>query len=88
MDRPQPSELERTNVLSLFALLATADVELDALTLLERFEALALDGREVYEHVIALLTGDEAITLLLIEELHSALCHRIHVLMVHRVRSD
>ena len=85
VDRPPPSELDRTNVLGFFALLATADVELDALTLLEGLEALALDGREVHEHIIALFPGDEAIALLLIEKLHSALCHRIHVLMVHRV---
>ena len=60
----QPSELERTNVLSLFALLATGRRRTRPLTLLERFEALALDGqRSTTNYVIALLAGDEAIAL-------------------------
>ena len=86
VDRPQPSESQSGRTFwSLFALLATADVELDALALVEGLVAVTLDCGEVNEHVFALLAGDEAVTLFGIEELDRALCHRIHVLMVHRV---
>ena len=42
----------------------------DALTLLEALVARALNGREVDEHVVAVLTRDEAVPLLGVEELH------------------
>src|SRR5205807_4620849 len=63
------------DVLSFFALPALADVELDALAVLERLVALSLDLRVVDEDVFALVTGDEAVTLLGVEELHGACSH-------------
>ena len=47
---------ERSNVLSLFALTSLSDVELHSLTLNERLVARTLDGREMNEYVITLLT--------------------------------
>ena len=63
---------DRADVLRFLALSAGSDVELDALTLVERLVALALDVREVDEHIVALLPGDEAEALLCVEELHGA----------------
>src|SRR5262245_6321259 len=60
------------NVLCFLALPAGGDVELDTLTLVERLVAVALDVREVDEHIVALLPGNEAEALLSIEELHGA----------------
>jgi len=63
---------ESANVVGFVALAAGADVELDLLTFVEGLEALAGDVREVDEHVVAVLAGDEAEALLSVEELHSA----------------
>src|SRR5262249_17547659 len=62
--------LDGPNVAGLIALFAGTDIELDALALLEALVARALNGREVDKHVVALLTRDEAVTLLGVEELH------------------
>src|SRR5260370_41041502 len=78
-----PLRLERADVLSFVALLATANFELDALTLLEGLEACPLNGGEVHKDVIALLAGDEAVTLLLVEKLHGACGQRFNP-SVHR----
>src|SRR5262249_59258022 len=65
-----------SNVLGFLALAARGDVELDALALLQRAVALALNRREVDEDVVRAFTLDEAVTLLGIEKLHCALrCH-------------
>jgi len=52
--------LDGPNAAGFIAFLARTDVELDALALLEALVARALNGREVDEHVVALLTRDEA----------------------------
>src|SRR3954453_4767557 len=72
MNRRGPAS-DRADVLRLRALAAGADLELDPLALFEGLETLALDRREVHEHVVATLTRDESETLVGIEELHSAL---------------
>ena len=63
-------ELDDSNVLRFLALPAGSDVELDALTLVEALVALTDDVGEVDEHIVALLTRDEAEALLCVEELH------------------
>src|SRR5260370_32121422 len=60
------------------ALAARSDLELDALTLLEGLVALALDLREVHEHVVAVFARDEPVTLFSVEELHRAVDHSIN----------
>src|SRR4029079_11002496 len=67
--------LDNANVLRLVALLTLADVELDALPLVERLVAVTRDVGVVDEEVFPLVTRDEAVTLLCVEELHCALCH-------------
>src|SRR5262249_18800466 len=57
------------------ALRPTGDVELDPFALGERLETLALDRREVHEHVLAARLGDEAKALRLVEPLHGATSH-------------
>src|SRR5699024_1202138 len=67
---------DRADVLGLRALLSLADLELDALVLLERLEARALDGGVVDEEVGGtVLRGDEPVALLRVEPLDGALCH-------------
>src|SRR3954451_2637718 len=61
---------DRADVLGFLALPTGSDVELDTLTLVERLVAVALDVREVDEHIVALFPGDEAEALLSVEELH------------------
>ena len=64
------------DVLSLRALGALGDVELDALGLVKRTVAVRLDGRVVDEHVrSATVLSDESEALLGVEPLHGALCH-------------
>ena len=63
---------DHSDVLRFLTLAAGSNVELDALTLVERLVARSLDAGEVDEHVVALLTGDEAETLFGVEELHGA----------------
>src|SRR5829696_7457991 len=58
------------DVLGLLALAARGDVELDPLALFEGAVARALDVGEMHEDVFAVLTGDEAVALLRVEELH------------------
>src|SRR5437588_8661227 len=70
---------DHPNVLRFLTLLAGCDIELDALALVQGLIAVALNIREVDEHILALLTGDETVTLVGVEELHGALCHEILV---------
>src|SRR6185369_5574339 len=70
---PRASDL--ANVRRLQALRAPRDVELDSLALGERLEAIALDGREVHEHVLAARLRDETKALRLVEPLHGATSH-------------
>src|SRR5699024_12667834 len=68
--------LERTDSLSMRALGALTDLELDLLVLLEGTEARALDLGVVDEDVSgAICRSDEAEALLSVEPLHSSLCH-------------
>jgi hypothetical protein len=55
--------------------LALGDVELDLLPFLQAVVAAAGDRAEVHEHVLATLDGDEAVALIAVEPLHSALRH-------------
>src|SRR3954469_18238259 len=56
------------------------DLELHPLVLVEGPIALGLDRRVVDEHVLAVVHGDEAVALLVVEPLHGALCH-VHSLL-------
>mgnify|MGYP006151440357 CR=1 FL=1 len=53
----------------LVTLAAGADLELHLLALLEGLEPRSVDVREVDEHVVAVGAGDEAVPLLVVEEL-------------------
>src|SRR6185436_1529328 len=61
--------VEDDDVGSLKTLGALFNCELDLLAFLQVFETFALNGGEVYEHIRAALTGDEAVTLGPIEPL-------------------
>src|SRR6266516_4813139 len=65
---------------SLGTLGTLSDLELDALSLVQRAVAVRLDGRVVDEHVLAAVPGDEAVALLVVEPLLGALCH-VHSLV-------
>src|SRR5262249_54958848 len=76
------------HVRRLEALRAPGHVELDRLVLGERLEALALDGGEVDEHVLAAFLRNESETLRIVEPLHRTTSHlptpRIGELPLHR----
>ena len=68
--------LELTYVASLeLAVLTSGDVKLDSRILFECLEALYLDLGIMYEQIISAFTGNESISLVLIEPLNSAFCH-------------
>src|SRR5690606_437670 len=69
-DSAQPPHLG-----GLQSLRALEDVELHELPLLQRLEALHLDRGEVHEDILTGLLGDEAVSLGVVEPLHSALRH-------------
>src|SRR5690349_16073504 len=78
--RRWPSAGQRTgsdhpDVLGLLALAARGHVELDLLALLEGLVAVALDVRVVDEDVVRTLAGDEAVALLVVEELDGTGSH-------------
>src|SRR5262249_40686349 len=64
-----------THVRRLKALRTLRDVEVHTLSLGERLEALALNGGEVYEDVLATLLGDETETLRVVEPLDRTCSH-------------
>src|SRR5215831_14849132 len=68
------------DVFRLGSLLALGDVELDLLPFLQAAVAATGDRAEVHEHVLATLDRDEAVALIAVEPLHSALRH--HDLLV------
>src|SRR5215472_3528888 len=70
------------DVFRLGSLLALGDVELDLLPLLQAAVAATGDRAEVHEHVRAALDRDEAVALVAVEPLHSALRH-LDLLVVH-----
>src|SRR5690606_3464102 len=57
---PANRKLQRLDFVSLQALLSLHHLEGDLLAFLQRLEAGALDGTEVDKHVLAVLRGDEA----------------------------
>src|SRR5215831_17032843 len=67
--------LDLADVRSLQPLGALAHLELDLVPLDQALEALGLDSAEVDEHVLAILLGDEAIPLRIVEPLHMTLRH-------------
>src|SRR3954464_5945177 len=69
---------DEINGLGAFAFFVRLDVESDVLTLVQRFQPGALDGRDVYEHVTATVVRfDETVPALAVEELHHPVhCHR------------
>src|SRR2546426_4808147 len=68
-----PESIDARYVGRLFALGARDHVELDAITLRQRPEALAADGREVDEHLLTAILLDESESLALVEPLDRAL---------------
>src|SRR5262249_51710141 len=73
--RQMPTRLHLADVRSLKALGPPGDLELDPVALDQALEALSLDGAEVHEHVLAVLLGDEAVPLRVVEPLHVTLSH-------------
>src|SRR3990170_4576226 len=67
--------LHHADVRGLGTLGAARDVVGHLLSLIERLEALGLDGGEVDEHLGAVLAGDEAVPLLGLEPLHGSSGH-------------
>src|SRR6185369_8333514 len=65
---------DESDLLSLRALLALRDLELDALSVFQRLVAVHLDRGEVDENVLSAVDRDEAIALLAVEPLDGALC--------------
>jgi hypothetical protein len=69
--------------LGLRALLALTDLELHALTLVERFVAVRLNGRPVDEDVSpTTIHGDESVAFLGVEPLDRALSHDLLLLLL------
>src|ERR1700675_975996 len=70
-------KLNRLDVRGLSALGALHDLELNSLTLGQRLVPLLRDGGEVNEDVLATLTLDESVALLVRKPLHGALSQRL-----------
>jgi hypothetical protein len=64
--------LDNLNFLGLHAFLATGGDERDLLAFFQAFEAVALNGFEVYEQVVTGLRGDEAEAFFIVEPLDGA----------------
>src|SRR5215475_15366651 len=71
----EEKRLDHTNLFRLRALLALGDLELDARAVVERLVPIHVDGGEVDEDVLPTVDRDEAVALLAVEPLDSALCH-------------
>src|SRR5256886_3471665 len=63
--------------------LASLHFELHDLPFGEGLEPVHLDGREVYEHVLAAFLFNEAVALRVIEPLHFSLSHSVCLLQSH-----
>src|SRR5436190_20860420 len=72
---PADASADDPDVICLGPLLALRDVELDLLPFLQAAVAAAGDRAEVHEHVLATIDRDEAVALVAVEPLHSALRH-------------
>src|SRR5579863_10120069 len=70
------------DVFRLGSLLALGDVELDLLPLLQAAVTATSDRAEVHEHIRTAFNRDEAVALVAVEPLHSALRH-LDLLVVH-----
>src|SRR5947209_15755181 len=68
--RRKPMKSDHSNVLGFLTLAAGGDVELDALTLVQRLVATSLDVGEVNEDIVFALSRDKAEALFVVEELH------------------
>jgi hypothetical protein len=69
------SGLDALDVLSLPALRAFDHVELDLLTFLKAAESAGLNGGEMYEYILTILTADESIALGVVKPLHCSCFH-------------
>jgi len=83
------NDSDNADVLRLETFSSRRRVELDSLTLFERLVAVALNCREVHEHVVATFSRDEAEALVSVEKLNRTLCHYYSFLFTsdQRVRS-
>src|SRR5581483_2385729 len=73
------SGLQSLNVLRLPALRALDDIKLNLLTFLQAAEAIRLDGGEVYEYILPILTADKAIALGVVKPLHCSCFHCVAI---------
>src|SRR6185369_7880467 len=73
--RACPALSDHVDLFGLRTFLTLGDLELDAGAVLQRLVTLHVDGGEVDEHVLAAVDCDEAVALLAVEPLDSALCH-------------
>src|SRR5437016_8830030 len=68
--------LQRLHILGLPPLGALDHIELHLLTFLQTAESIRLNGREVYKHVLAVLTADKSIALGVVKPLYCSCFHR------------
>jgi len=74
--------LDAFDVLSLPALGAFDDIELNLLTFLQAAKAVCLDGGEVNENVLAILAADKTIPLGIVEPLYCSCFHDVAVFLL------
>jgi len=73
-------DLDSLNVLSLPALRAFGHVELHSLPFLQAAEAASLNGGEMHEDILAILTANEAIAFGVVKPLYCSLFHSLVLL--------
>src|SRR5438270_5865204 len=76
------SGLKCLDVLCLPALGAFDHIELDLLTFLQAPESARLDGGEMHEYILAILTADETIALGIVKPLHCSCFHCVAISFV------
>ena len=79
------ADLDRAYVLCLPALRPLGDRELHGLAFLQAFKTARLDGREMHENVLAILTADKAVALGVVEPLNCSLFHTVVLLFLCEV---
>ena len=72
------------DVLSLPALRPFGHFKLHSLTLLQAAKTAALDCREMYEHILAILAADETITFGVVKPLHCSLFHVVTLFLFQK----
>jgi hypothetical protein len=77
LERIVSGSLDSLYVLGLPPFRALDYVEADLLTFLQAAESIALNCREVYKHVLAVLAADETITLGVVKPLYCSCFHGI-----------